>query len=330
MLCLRRSLFFCILVPAYLLMTAPAALAEMEENAYSADLDDYASVSPNDWSFRAGALSLDCGRLSNTMLLTRGNLVPVLASNAIDIGTGTGWELEFEKRLNDDWTLTGRYFRIDSFEDVLTATGVVNGAGVRYQNTVVGVLGAVNSTYRVEYDADLSTAELMAKRQLCEWATISAGVRYVQFDDAIHTTHTGAGFTTRNNLWAWNEMVGFQLGSEVLLWQWNRLEFLAEGAAGVYNNHTRNRLQTITNITRTTGLDSSRTAFVGELNLTARYHLRDHISIEGGYRLLWLDGIAMANEQAIINRSPSNPADRIANSSELFAHGALVNLIIDF
>jgi len=296
------------------------------------DFPDHDSLIPNSWAFRAGGLFLSGDHLSDTLLMARGNFTPLLRSDAIDMGSGSGYEFEIEKRVCEEWSISGRYFEIGSFSDRLVASNLVNGAGVRYLNSVVGVLGNVTGSYDLAYDANLSSVDLMAKRRLCEWMSISAGARHLEFEDSIDVTVSGGGFSTRNRLGATNELTGFQLGSEVLLLRWNRVEFLAEGLAGVYHNECSNDLLTRTSVTRSTGFESNRTSFVGEMNFTGRVQLRKSIFLEGGYRLLWLDGIAMANEQAIINRPPLSgfPAAAIHNTSELFLHGATVNLVFQW
>lgn len=292
--------------------------------------EPYAFAGTPDWTVRAGGLFLSTGHLKHTLLLTRGNLTPVLYADAIDMGSGTGWELAADKRLTDEWTVGARYFAIDSFSDQVSATNVVNGAGVRFRNTVLGVLGAVNATYDLNYGANLSSIDVTARRQWNDWLQFSGGFRQVQFNDQLNSVFTGGGFTTRVNLGATNQLTGAQLGADVLLWNRDRLELLALGNAGVYGNDSKLLIATRTNIPRSSSFGATRTSFVGEFELKGRYRLNDTISFEAGYRLLWLEGIALANEQAAINRTPPNAADAIANSDGLFLHGVTGSLVVQF
>lgn len=285
-----------------------------------------------DWTIRSGALFLDCGgELPNTLLLTRGDLTPVLRSNEIDGGIGAGWELQIGKKLSNDYSLEARYFSIDSYDDRLLASGLINGAGVRYSNTVAGVLGAVTGAYDLHYGADVESVEVMVRRRTTDWMHISAGVRHFEFDDNIFVTISGGGFTARSLLAASNALTGGQLGTDILLLEFNRLSVSAKGLAGIYYNDMRTRLTQTTNITRTSTFGDSRTSFLGEIELTSRYQLTKRLSIEGGYRILFIEDIALASEQAAINPLPGFGAMRAIDSTDSRTlQGATTSFVFTF
>ncbi len=180
---------------------------------------------------RAGALFLDFEALPTQSLLTRGNLVPVMNADEIDPDVSGGWELAIDKQLSSKWSIGARYFNVDSIDDLVAKTNLVNGAGVRYRNTVSGVLGAVLGASNVSYGAQLDSFELMAGRQVTDCIRLSTGVRYVRFEDYVDARISGGIFTSRSLLQASNELVGPQLGTDVLFLRLNRFELIGIGLA---------------------------------------------------------------------------------------------------
>lgn len=283
------------------------------------------------WAVRSGALILDAGgSLPDRPLLTRGNLFPVLSSGAIDAGVGAGWEVELEKQISKQWSIGTRYSRIDSWEERFSRSGLVNGAGVRFSNSVLGVLGAVTGAYDLSYGVDFGSLDVMAKRRLAEWCKVSIGVRHLRLDDHFSARITGGGFTTLVGLEADNELTGGQIGTEILLLEYNRFSVLANGLTGVYYNDVNTRVSTRTNIPRSSQFRADTTALVSELELKTRYSLSQRISIEGGYRLLFLDNIALATEQANINPVPPGAMIAADTQDSRILQGATANLVLQF
>jgi hypothetical protein len=171
------------------------------------------------------------------------------------------------------------------------------------------------------------------------------GVRYILFDDDIRDRTDQDGLqlpiagpgadpvglvltdmTTAIDIK--NNLIGPQIGIRHDLWQCNRWLFLQGFAnAGVYYNKTKRtdlmRTFTTTDIaddtdtpdseafgafaqSRTsTTTELSQLAFVGEASLTLVCKLNECLALRGGYQLLWIDGIHMAEDAFLdINDSP--------------------------
>lgn len=284
------------------------------------------------WSFSGGALYFDAGGpLPNRNLLTRGNLVPVLNSNAIDAGYGLGWELTAGKQLNKFWSLDARYSQVDSFNQLLSESNLVNGAGVRYFNTVSGVLGAVTGSYDLGYQSQFESTDVMLGRQLTDWWRLSTGVRHVRFDDNADIQIRGGGFSSLTNLNATNYLTGAQLGNELRLLQSSKFQLIANGLVGLYHNESNTRMSLRTVTTRVSTFSGTRTSCIGETNLKGRYKLLENLFVEGGYRVIWIEGIALATEQPILNRAPgTGPMTAIDNRDHRTLQGATANLTLLF
>ena len=67
------------------------------------------------------------------------------------------------------------------------------------------------------------------------------------------------------------------------------------------------------------------TAFIGEMDLTARYAFNCHWSVTGGYKVMWLDSIALApNQLAASNILASAAAATLDTNSRPIYHGFTV------
>jgi hypothetical protein len=75
----------------------------------------------------------------------------------------------------------------------------------------------------------------------------------------------------------------------------------AFGKAGIFGNTAAQNSEFSTGIvTLPANGRGINTAFIGELGTTGRLQLTDHIVLRGGYRLLWLDGVALATDQLAV------------------------------
>ena len=68
---------------------------------------------------------------------------------------------------------------------------------------------------------------------------------------------------------------------------------------------------------------SSHAAFAGDLSFVASYQVTPHFALRGGYQLLWLDGVALASNTALLGKKETSN-DVIDKDGSLFYNGALV------
>ena len=78
------------------------------------------------------------------------------------------------------------------------------------------------------------------------------------------------------------------------------------------------------NVTGTT--TSGDVGFVGEIDLFGTYPICNHVALQGGYQLLWIDGIALATDQAV-NATATGSGTGIDTNGSLFYHGATMALV---
>ena len=109
------------------------------------------------------------------------------------------------------------------------------------------------------------------------------------------------------------------------LWSYDRFRIDASGNAGIYGNHSRQNSSLATNAATVFASGSDdRVAFVGEAALTGTVCLTDCLKLRGGYRLLWLDGVALATHQLAV--SNFNDGLGYDGSGDGFYHGACAGI----
>ena len=167
------------------------------------------------------------------------------------------------------------------------------------------------------YASRLQDVEINARRSLSESLTLLAGVRYLDLDDHIEVRQlTFGGADPIQHLAGLNSMVGFQIGTDNVLLRRGGFSLDTGLKAGIYDNFARNRLSydsPLFNLHAATGAAASHAAFCGEIALTLAYDLTEHLSVRGGYQLLWLDGVALASQQPAVNpRTTYGPATSVA------------------
>lgn len=171
-----------------------------------------------------------------------------------------------------------------------------------------------------------------------------AGVRYFQFNDDFRFYSDNADnvldgsvnemqyvLRTRNNL------LGFQVGGGLNYRVWNCFSLYGIGKAGVYGNHAivnqaiyGSAGDAMVNVGPYTGTNyrfqSSQTslAFLGQLDMGGRYQINNCWSINGGYRMVGVTGLALTDSQIPSNFAYIPDAQRVHASDSLILHGGYV------
>ncbi|MBC7851807.1 MAG: BBP7 family outer membrane beta-barrel protein [Pirellulaceae bacterium] len=171
-----------------------------------------------------------------------------------------------------------------------------------------------------------------------------AGVRYFQVNDDFRFYSDNADnifdgsaneieylLRTRNNL------LGFQVGGGLSYRVWNCLSLYGNGKAGIYGNHAivnqavyGSAGDATVNVGPYAGdayrFQSSQTslAFLGQLDLGGRYQLNKCWSIDGGYRMVGVTGLALTDGQIPSNFAYLPDAQRVHASDCMILHGGYV------
>lgn len=125
---------------------------------------------------------------------------------------------------------------------------------------------------------------------------------------------------------AGNSLYGGQLGANIKLLESGRaIQVYCAPKAGLYLNQAVGEYQSFaSNISTASNGFRNQLAFAGDISFNARYQLTKAFSVQVGYQLLWLNGIAVAADQAEVMGPSSETGRAFDSSGSAFFHGALV------
>ncbi len=193
-----------------------------------------------------------------------------------------------------------RYWQVDSFDADLST---------EFENTAQAFS---YSTRIYNFEANLLLGADSPIRLL-------GGIRYIRLEEDTSAAEAGIGAIFRTS----NDLYGLQLGAEADLYQNNSFGPLALRGfckAGIYaaNSNAAFDCGCLAVDTR-----KDREAYVVETGLTAGFQPVDWLSLDAGYRVVWLDGVALAGEQ--FSALVSDPA---IISGGLLLHGFNAGLTV--
>lgn len=285
--------------------------------------------------FRAETLFLDYGRRAMAQPAVirngeQGTNVELLSSDAAT-GIQFGPLVTFGIHRNAQTSWEFSYF------------GLFAGAGVAVANgdndlALPGDLGLASvdlfnsNRMEVRSSGELHNFEINRLRHFDRW-TLLTGFRYLRLTDSLLIESIDQGTDiSEYSLEAENHLFGMQGGlqrskrSGSWLWQ-------VGGKAGVFGN-SASQLQFVTDfpnpnppfflrapVEQTQG----QVAFIGEVDLGLAYEISPTLRVRAGYRLLWIEGVALAANQ-IDYRDVLVSEIRLSSAGGVFLHGATVGL----
>lgn len=239
-----------------------------------------------------------------------------------DVGVRAGVDIDIRRRLGDRHELQVRYFGVDGWSDQFTDSGTVL---LTDWETFAG------------YSTRLHSTEVNLRSRWNDFVTVLGGFRWVelseQLDYQVNTVTNIPGFPPfippfsipanfAQRAHTQNHLYGFQLGTDVLLWdRGGPLTVNTELKAGIYSNLAKNSGALESPVGDIVGDGRTyHTAFLGELGINARYQLTRSLALRAGYQLLWVEGVALVND----NQFDALAAGEVNTSGSPFYHGALV------
>lgn len=280
---------------------------------------------PDIWRVTADALFLQRSDLAAAVLVMDGiDDTEILNADDLDMGVHAGFDVSLLRRLGNRFGIETRYFGIDGWDGqavAITTPGSllqVNSTPPRFPEAGTFVEGC--------YASGLHNLEINGHWLLREHCALLAGFRYAELDEGLAIGSAGAAnpftyeTTTRNRLY------GFQLGTAFAAWDGGG-PLSVEGVlrSGLFGNRATQRSVWDGGAALPPVSDAaSEIAFIGELGVIGSYGLTDHLSVRGGYRLLWIDQVALATEQVAVSDFTSLRG--IDATGDAFYHGVFVGL----
>ena len=281
------------------------------------------------WTASTDILFLTRSNPRSAELVTDPVGTPLINAADYHFGTATGIEFALTRHnvLGTCWDIEAIYTVVDSWNASIGTIHSPNGAVVRFI-TALGTLDPVDisSTYRT----DLHSIELNGKRPLGDRLTLIAGFRYLDLSEEGLASIVGDPSLgdMPTSITAHNRLTGGQIGLDAKLLCCERFQLGSTIKAGVYNNDASNAASfTYLNVplTKTSNASANQTAFVGELGFMAVYDVTCRLSLRAGYRLMWIDGVALASNQIAVSDPDFNSAV-VHTADTLFYHGATAGL----
>lgn len=272
------------------------------------------------------------GRPADNPLIRDGREVATLFGAAnINFGYQTGFDLGLIRSMNECTSIEARYFQIDGWNAGIGPIAGVNGV-VRFQPQLTG---SGNDPTFGNYNSALRSAELNVRRQMNCWYKGLIGFRYFNLPESLNIVQPFGGVAPgffQHTVNTTNNLFGGQIGGEACIWCRDRLQIDGFAKAGLYGNaassfyHFTNFINGIGdfNAGNNATAQVGHTAFVGELSLTGRYCLNDHIAVRGGYQVMWIQGVTLSSDQ--FNLVGVAPGIAIDSSGGVFYHGATAGL----
>lgn len=274
------------------------------------------------WTATAGSILLNRSTARPGSLVFDGTTDVELSNVAdFDLGWAAGAQIELTRHFNSGWDIGLRYFGIDGWN----ASDRLDDPGNLRVPMVSSDPDDFFDTASASYRSRLYNAEINLERQLGKRLRVLAGFRYVELLEQISSSAYSPTLEGVFDIGSSNYLYGFQMGAEAIVFEYGKLQVDSFLKAGVYGNHIRGSIYgdgTYFHIEDSA--TASRTSFLGEIGLSAKYRLGSHCAVFGGYQLMWLQGVALAGDfvSSLVNYSE----DFDVLDGAAFYHGAQVGL----
>jgi len=149
------------------------------------------------------------------------------------------------------------------------------------------------------------------------------------------------GLDSATNWETENTLAGGQISAHAVILELDRLRVTGDAVFGLFSNSSDNSFRavnpgTATNAVGEDGQSDASTLF--QLEVGAEYELTECIRLYGGYRVFWLNRLALAPGQVATTSefnngqvgAPAEVAIRVNNEEDLFFHGSIVGARICF
>jgi hypothetical protein len=223
------------------------------------------------------------------------------------------------------------YFQIDGWKSskVVRPDGE-DGRGIGFSAPDFIVRSYVDP-YQWDYASKLYNGEFNVRWNPSCRVTLLAGFRWAELREDLNGGILSPLFESFWDTSTQNDLYGFQIGAEAILFQ--RCRFSIDGLlkAGIYGNHAQ-QLSSGTDYEygfARGSASTNRTAFLGQVGLQCKYQVTDCLTFRAGYEAMWIDGVALAPGQIDVTNLYTNEIGIDTNGS-VFLHGATVGFEYSF
>lgn len=324
---------------AFLISLLPAAA---EAQSYACDemgCDACDGQSGCDSCFSGGCHASGWGASVDALFLTRSNPRsrvlayntdhPAENLNAADFHftTEAAVDLSLSKAIGNCNALELRYFGVDDW-DARVAAATTRGELLQF-NAAPPVTAEAGDAITASYSSELQNAEINFRHLFSDWLEVLAGFRYVELNERGSGSLVNADVPFSYLAATRNRLYGAQLGAQALLWNGDLFRLDIDSKAGIFGNDAIHSALVKTNVAALpAGGGKSQTSFVGEIGVNGATHITENLALRGGYRLLWIDGVALASDQLAATNFFTGTG--ITGSGDVFYHGAFAGLELTY
>lgn len=302
-----------------------------DPSAAANDLWSHDPISYDAWiTVRAGVLTLYRSTNQDVSVLTlQSTGDTVLSTSDVDLGWAVGPELDIRFQLTPEWTFEFDWFNLDDWS---------NSRSLDLNWAWVDPIDVPLTFAYLEAGSTLRNFEFNLRRRVSNRLSVLAGFRYIELNETMRQHYENWVFpiiTQDGQISTRNFLYGFQLGADAALWQYGPFALDGWVKAGIYANAARSNADTsyvnLPLVLPSLAAQETGTAFVGDLGLRATWQLDDRWQVYGGYRLMLVDGVALAIDQfgaadLFFNGGPAE----IVTGGTPFYHGGELGLIFAF
>lgn len=270
---------------------------------------------PVHWfTIRVNALYLNRRAPASNIVLTEsatGNTL--LDTSANDPSWAGGTEVNFLMSFSNTTSFEFDWFSVDDWFDRQS---------IGMPATVVDQVPFTVTDASVSMSSRIRNMEFNLREEVYDGVIVLAGFRYLEFLDAqgVHYQNRPFGASEVISTNVANRMYGFQIGTQLDIYKSENWELSTWGKVGIYSNAADNStgiVSTVPGNAANIRAQDGKTAFATDLAIRGTRKFGDHVGVFIGYRLMYLDGIALAANQypgTLNYLSTAVPSIKLGNS----------------
>jgi hypothetical protein len=171
--------------------------------------------------------------------------------------------------------------------------------------------------------SNFNSIEVNVREDVNEYVSLLAGFRWINLNERFSYLFSIPLTSIVGSTQADNNLLGFQIGADGVLYDLGRFRFDGIAKAGIYGNLAQNQ-SALVGVPFPGALafthDTTDLAFEADARLGGTYFVTDRFAVRGGYQVLWLEGVALAAKQIAV--TDWDDLRGVSTSGSPFYHGA--------
>lgn len=242
--------------------------------------------------------------------------------------------LELTRQYCNCWGWGARFIGLDSWQDMQEQGGQMSPVLQLPQGIPVPTTGP-GDILATSYGTDFYSFDINVRHRTHDYFTLLAGFRWVELGELLAIRQAQPIARDLFAVATDNRLYGFQLGTDVCLLDRSKFRVAGTARAGVFYNRAEQSTQApvlngIPGVVDGISAQDDHTAFVGEVGVAGQYFLSSRVSMVAGYRLYWLEGLALAANQlrAMDLNAPGTAS--LDSGGSLFLDGVTLGVNVTF